>query len=79
MPSDHPFRIRVLDEDGLTTLFFLHDEPDRMLKSYKHSLKDRMILSIEDDDTNTLKIPHLYRSRSVNNGEKPFLFDETDV
>ncbi|CAM4907377.1 unnamed protein product [Rotaria socialis] len=81
-PYDHPIRIRVIQKDGLTTLFFLPDEPERTLKSYKDCLKDQMILSIEDAedaDVDNHKEKHLHLSKSTTSSEKIYSFDESDV
>ncbi|CAF1087539.1 unnamed protein product [Rotaria magnacalcarata] len=82
IPCDHPIRIRVIQKDGLTTLFFLPDEPERTLKSYDDRLKDQMILSIEDGedaDVDNQKEKHFHQSKSTTSSEKTYSFDESDV
>ena len=70
-------RIRVLSEDGLTTVFYLYNELNRTVESYNDVLKPRMILSIEDNDTPHKK--HLERSKSTTSSERTYSFDESDV
>lgn len=45
-----PIGLRVLSEDGLRTLFFLHHSLDRTLESFGDELQSKMILHIEDVD-----------------------------
>ncbi|CAF2398392.1 unnamed protein product [Rotaria sp. Silwood2] len=75
IPFDRPIHIRVLSEDGLTTVFVLHKELNRTLQSYNDFLKARMILSIEDNDQEK----HLERSSSTTSSERTYSFDESDV
>ncbi len=76
--SDYPIRLRVLSEDGLTTLFFLDREPDRTLESYDEELKPRMILNIEDDNEINSKRNQFQRAKSMSIGERTYSY-ESDV
>ncbi len=78
IPLNHPIRVRVLSEDGLTTLFFLDDELNRTLESYNDNLKPRMILSIEDNDELNLKRDYLQRSKRSASIERGYSY-ESDV
>ena len=44
----HPIGLRVLSEDGLRTIFFLHHSLDQTLDSFGEQLRAKMILHIED-------------------------------
>ncbi|CAF0978151.1 unnamed protein product [Adineta ricciae] len=79
IPLENPIHIRVLSEDGLTTLVFLHKNLDRTLDFYSGQLKSRMILRVEDADmpTNITRPPYL-RSKSTTSSERTYSF-ESDV
>ena len=79
IPLENPIHIRVLTEDGLTTLVFLHKNLDRTLDFYSEQLKSRMILRVEDDDmpANITRPPYL-RSKSTTSSERTYSF-ESDV
>jgi hypothetical protein len=66
-----------LSENGLKTLFFLHDNRHRTLESYANRLKARMIISIEECED------HLVFDQRPSNNTTPYmtehLFDESDV
>ncbi|CAF4523695.1 unnamed protein product [Rotaria sp. Silwood1] len=79
IPFDRPIRIRVLSEDGLTTVFVLYKELNRTLESYNDFLKARMILSIEDNDVDNDEEQYLERSSSTTSSERTYSFDESDV
>ncbi|CAF3496097.1 unnamed protein product [Rotaria sp. Silwood1] len=78
IPFNHPIRLRVLSEDGLTTLFFLDDELDRTLESYDDDLKPRMILSIEHNDDIDCKRNSRQRSKSLESTKRTYSY-ESDV
>ncbi|CAF2575114.1 unnamed protein product [Rotaria sp. Silwood2] len=78
IPLDHSIRLRVLSEDGLTTLFFLDEELDRTLESYDDDLKPRMILSIEHKDEIDCKRNPRQRSKSLNSTVRTYSY-ESDV
>jgi hypothetical protein len=77
--NDRYIHLRILSEDGLTTICFLHKENNRTLESYNDRLKDRMILSIEDTDDNKYQRKRLQRSKSTTSSEYNYSFDESDV
>ncbi|CAF3531012.1 unnamed protein product [Rotaria sordida] len=79
IPCDRSIRIRVLSEDGLTTVFLLSKELNRTIESYNDFLKARMILSIEDDDLDNDEKKHFEQSTSTTNSEQTYSFDESDV
>jgi len=82
IPIESSIRLRILSEDGLTTLFFIHKEPNRTLESYNDCLKDLMVLSIEDsddDDDDNQQEKHFQRSKSVTSSKRYYSFDESDV
>lgn len=57
--------LRVVSEDGLRTLFFLHHSLDETLDSFGDQLQSKMILHIEDpEDQNNEEEPKKITERA---------------
>ena len=72
IPSNRSVRLRVLSENGSTTICYLDQELHRTLQSYNDCLKNEMILSIEDDD-------HSVESSGTVGFQQIFSFNQSDV